>query len=77
LRYSVLGNLPHTINVKRHESNDLLADGRNTGGGKKTNGGDRQREHVRLPSSRKIKARRHFRRGEPNLRADYTNSSFS
>lgn len=24
-------NFPHTINVKRHESNDLLADGRNTG----------------------------------------------
>ena len=31
LRYSVLGNLPHTINVKRHESNDLLSDGSNTG----------------------------------------------
>jgi hypothetical protein len=23
---------PHTFNVKRHESNDLLADGRNTDG---------------------------------------------
>src|SRR5256885_874034 len=28
-----LRNFPHTFDVKRHESNDLLADGRNTGRG--------------------------------------------